>query len=464
MLKMMIGRAMGRRCARLWAMSLSLMALAWPAHIAAKAPEPPDFLLTMGAEAGAGVIAEDVFGELTLKLAAQKRLPSLLCDTGPCQTTLRIELIAPLRLRLRDDDPQDNELIRTQDWDQNADLLRILRTLRYGDSTTPVALALGATGPQSIGHGTLVFNYFNLISPDLYQLGLVARADQPWGGLKLMADDLLDPSLTVARASFYPATSLAIGATFMADWKAPTRLAEAPDGSLVVAPGQQPQIAQTSRAIWWGADLTWWTTLSPLIWSLYADLNWHTQRGQGAHLGSQIAAALGPLKWRLRAELTLSWGGYIPRYVGPLYELDRLQSAGFNAPIPLPRARLATTLNQSARPGFFADMELRIDPLEAALTIAASQQGQDATTSTIFAMLHLHPTQDLWLASTLAHQGSWDVFGSGRALWLNEARYNLTSWLYAHGRFNRLWRLHPEGRFEGIPEAFLGLGVDVALE
>lgn len=449
------------RALYLW---LLAAALAWPTSVAAKPPEPPDFLITLGAEASAGVIAEDLFSELSLKFAAQKRLPSLLCDQGPCQTTLRVELIAPLRLRLRDNNPQDNELIRTQDWDQSADLLRILRTLRYGDSTTPVSLALGATGPQSIGHGTLVFNYFNLISPDLYQLGLVARVDQPWGGLQIMADDLLDPSLTVARASLYPASSLALGATFMADWRAPTRLAEQPDGSLVVAPGQQPQIADTSRAIWWGADLTWWTTINPLIWSLYADLNWHTQIGQGAHFGSQLATDFGPLQWRLRAELTLSWGGYIPRYVGPLYELDRLQSVGFGSPIPLPRARLATTIDQRARPGVFADTELRIKPLSTALTLAASQQGKDAATSTLFATLHTRPTQDLWLASTLAHQGSWDLLSSGRALWLNEARYNLTSWLYAHGRYNRLWRLHPEGRFEGIPEAFLGLGVDVALE
>lgn len=433
---------------------------------AAPPAERPDLLINTSLELAPGIIAEDAFAELNLKFSLYKKLPSPWCILDRCDSPLRLELIAPLHLRLNDRPPKDNSVLRQQDWDQSADLLRILRLLSYGDSNTPVHLAIGALGPVSIGHGTLVFDYLNIISPDIYKLGLNARASTAYVSATVMLDELIDPSLSVARLQAYPLSSLGIGLSFLADWDSPTAL-DTTQGQdqLIVAPGQRPSVAQSARTIFWGADLTQWISKGPTAFSFYQDVNVHTRSGLGLHLGAQLALDLaGVVQWRQRAELILSWGGYIPRYVGPLYELERYQSVGYGSPIPLPRAKLAQRLEQSARPGFFTDTELRIPALNLFFNLAASQQGDDTSTANIYSALRAHPIDDLWLATTLAHQGGWNLLSSGRALWINEVRYNLTDWLYLQGRFNRLWRLHPEGRFEPITEAFLGAGLSLTLE
>ena len=422
-------------------------------------PEPPELRLSAGLEASGGVIAEDLYAQLALKMVASKALPALGADR---LTELRAELVLPLRLRVYDRPPLDpsGAVLRPEDWDESGDLLRVLRRVRYGDASTPVEVALGALAGEQLGHGTMLYGYYNVISPDYVKVGALARADLESLHVYAMVDDARQPSLSAARLAWPLTAQLTLGASAMADWRAPTALALAPDGSLVVGLGQRPQVWQTRRAFWLGADAAWWW--GPLM--LYADLNWHVQTGAGAHGGLALDLELGPVVTRARLELTLSFEGYIPRYVGPLYELERLQSLGYGLTRPLPRLRQAAQLKQQARPGWFGQLDAQVTPWRARLTLSGAQQGQDTSTAWLFGAVQANPTRALWLASTLAHHGGWAIRSSGRALWLNELRYDLGPWLYAHASYNRLWRLDAAGRFKAVPEAFVGFGASLAME
>src|SRR5690554_232776 len=190
-------------------------------------------LVMLSAEVGVGPIDEDVFLHLTPRLTFIRPLPALVCGSGDtCKSLFHAGLQVPLRLRLADRDPQQNSLLREEDWLELSDYLRIIRRLEYGTINDPLYLRLGELGGASLGNGTLIGGYYNVITTDHYRLGLRAHLDLEKYGVELLANNLASPNLLGLRAHLRPTTfiedvlrtldRLQLGASLVTDLRAPT--------------------------------------------------------------------------------------------------------------------------------------------------------------------------------------------------------------------------------------------------
>ena len=71
----------------------------------------------------------------------------------------------PLRLRIYDDDPEEasDSVFREEDWDEWTDYLKIIRFFRFGHKGDFIYVVVGDLPGATIGHGTIVNRYYNLI-------------------------------------------------------------------------------------------------------------------------------------------------------------------------------------------------------------------------------------------------------------------------------------------------------------
>src|SRR5690606_24695767 len=94
----------------------------------------------------------------------------------------RIAPRIPLRIRLIDDAPETDDVIRTEDWDEVSDWARLAGYVQYGRFGEPYVVRYGELDGVTIGHGSLVNRYYNTIDIDHYQGGVFASLDFGFGG------------------------------------------------------------------------------------------------------------------------------------------------------------------------------------------------------------------------------------------------------------------------------------------
>ncbi|NVJ27617.1 hypothetical protein HUW62_41030, partial [Myxococcus sp. AM011] len=95
--------------------------------------------------------------------------PTAVVDGGP---KFGLNLGAPVRLRLWGGG-EGASLVRKEDWDTLSDWGQVVRFLRLGNETSPVALWGGALDTYNLLSGHLVRHYSNRGNPDYHPAGAV---------------------------------------------------------------------------------------------------------------------------------------------------------------------------------------------------------------------------------------------------------------------------------------------------
>jgi hypothetical protein len=218
--------------------------------------------------------------------------------------------------------------------------LALIRMIRWGEPGDPFYLQYGQFYGETIGHGTVVDRYDNVLDPNNSKPGLAIGVDlKDYGTLELFTDNIAWPAteLLAGRIAVRPlgiagmgdwARKWAVGLTFADDRTAP----EAPlrescppvcTGAMAIAP------TLTRPAMVVGID-TDYRVLDTSVVALtpYVDLNDELAQVQswGLHIGVlgrfAIPVANAVRLWA-RLEYRLMQPGYIPDYFGPLYDVQR---------------------------------------------------------------------------------------------------------------------------------------------
>lgn len=189
---------------------------------------------------------------------------------------LALAIQGPLRIDL------DQGGLRERDWDEPADIGRVLRFVRYGEH-----LRVGRLTDVTLGNGTLVRRYHNGVDDDHHRLGALGAYAGDVLSLQAFADQVVGLPVFAARLGWSLHPALALGATFAADPVAPMTL----DGTVDDAANLG---GDTGFIPAYGVDVTW--SLRDDL-ALYADLNGIDGSHPGVHLGLRGTLRTG--KWRI---------------------------------------------------------------------------------------------------------------------------------------------------------------------
>ena len=286
----------------------------------------------------AGMLFEQLGGDYFITLDLYNTL-----SFGP----ISFGLWVPLRLRVIDNDPQNDGVFRKEDWDEISDFTRLLRfvEVNLGGKNWRFRGRFGALDGESLGHGTALAGYNNNIDRDHYQGGLALSTAIRYGGIELMLDNLIAPEIFGLRLHLRPASfftdnpwlnKLAVGFSLAMDAHAPTGIAWSdPDGdgryNAELDSKQNYRVVDHEVVAIYGIDLEYELIRSALIDLVpYVDLNFLSARGSGTglHVGFffniRLPVPLLHPTLLTRMEYRFVGAGYAPRYIDALYETQRL--------------------------------------------------------------------------------------------------------------------------------------------
>lgn len=298
-----------------------------------------------------GVLYEQIEGDHFITLDLYNTL-----SIGPVSFGLWV----PLRLRIIDNDPQNDGVFRKEDWDEFSDWLRIFRfvEVNLGGAHWRFRGRFGQLDGESIGHGTLLGGYYNVIDRANYQAGLALSGALKWGGIEFMLDNLVDPAIFGLRlharpASFFTTNKWAnkaiVGFSLVGDARAPT--AQIADATGKVTTDDAGNIKVNTTALTMvGFDIEYQLLQHRLIDLVpYMDLNFipDERTGVGFHLGFffnlRIPVPLLKPTLLTRFEFRAIGDGYAPRYVDSTYEAQRLSYNASNSSLIDPTSNLPLT-------------------------------------------------------------------------------------------------------------------------
>lgn len=201
---------------------------------------------------------------------------------------------------------------RERDWDEPSELVSLLRYVRYeryGDSSELIVVA-GKLGDVDLGHGTIFDGYESTLNLDHLHIGMQVRSDGERVRFDAVIDDIIAPRLIGARTVLLSGRHVSFGATAAADISSPSL-----DGPTFVP------FAVLDAAVEFTSKNDGETIRG------YVDFVSMPRIGSGAHIGVSGRARFGQdgnlFHVGARGELRLSSDGYIPGWIGPLYEVTR---------------------------------------------------------------------------------------------------------------------------------------------
>ncbi|MDJ0764768.1 MAG: hypothetical protein QNJ97_17440 [Myxococcota bacterium] len=246
----------------------------------------------------------------------------LLLEQGISWRFLNIRLSGPLRFRVLDRSPDDQGVLREQDWDEPSDFMKIPRsvTMRHEWDNAALDFRFGELSGVGIGHGTLVDAYFNSIDMDHYKGGAILRTEWLGNGLECLIENIITPKILVGRAFLAPlrwfsdqwwARRLEIGFTLGADIKAPYRVLNRSDAAIPVVAGDLSyRIIDTAAFV-----LMPYAALA----AMDGDMGFH------GGLSSRITLSKSQqLSLHLRGEYRRVTSDYHPAFFNPFYDYNRL--------------------------------------------------------------------------------------------------------------------------------------------
>lgn len=307
---------------------------------AARSNLPPN---TFGGEALFGKLGNDYFVTLALRLNFDRE------DWG-------IGFQLPLRLRLTKNDvsPAGDYfgVLRREDWDEWQKFLRVIRYVYIGraDKKGPFYVRIGELSGLTVGHGTIMYRYFNGIDLDRWHTGVNAAVNVGAFGGEAMVGDITDPYIAGLRFTVRPLElamgegwlwdKLVLGTSIIADTRAPLRLrtsrATATSTPTVAFDDKRHPIVESDKTLAiLGVDAGLEVVSTELLSiTPYIDLNKMTQvaNGWGLHLGVlwnfRLPVLIDTLTLDLRTEYRRVSGDYNAPYFNTTYEIERYQSLG----------------------------------------------------------------------------------------------------------------------------------------
>ena len=410
--------------------------------------------------AGFGAISEDYYVRIGLGAAFQF-------------DKIGFGVQVPLNLRVIDNAPEQGDVIRKEDWDEYSDFFKIIRYFQYGFPNEPYYVRVGELAGVSMGHGTVVSNYYNVVDVNHYKMGIRSTIDVGYGGGEVLVDHIAPPNIVGLRGFVRPFTffktekifkSVTTGLLFVGDFAAPTALKKDAAGTPVVE-NAGLVAASTEPVMVWGWDLDWevysndWISIVP-----YFDLMFLETDGAGTHLGTFLNFRL-PADIRIdtRWEWRFVSAGYQPTYFDSIYEIERWRFIR-DPKITDIRAGLAAT--NSDRHGFFGDIAFHVKTY---VTVGASYedyQGPDNANFT--ARLDLPYISIVKLSAFYTKRNFDDAEDLGsldNALLVALARFQVFGPLYVFGEYARQWHLIEDGggkgQYETVDNFGFGAGAEI---
>ncbi|GJQ20464.1 MAG: hypothetical protein HBSIN02_08190 [Bacteroidia bacterium] len=225
-----------------------------------------------------------------------------------------------------------NGKIRSEDFDEGYDYLRIIRYIRYGTKKEPLYARVGVLDYARLGHGTIVYNYRNSASYDERKFGMEFDLDFEKFGFESVYSDFGAAGLFGLRTYARPLkfTSLAdvpviggmeAGITYAADFH------EKADVTAPIGPSPRPlALAQDGGSLGiFGFDIGFPVLSMPMVNStLYTDFASISGYGSGLAVGIDLYfSGLGIVGIGAKYERRWTGDQYMPSYFDALYEKER---------------------------------------------------------------------------------------------------------------------------------------------
>ncbi len=246
-----------------------------------------------------------------------------------------------------------NQKVRTEDFDETYDYLRIIRYIRYGTKGDEIYVRVGALDYSRLGHGFILYNYKNSPSFDNRKIGTEVDLDFGKWGLETVYGDFVAASVLGMRGytrplQFTPAASipiigkLEVGATVASDIRSDSR-----DTGVVFGAVDTSALNAGSMSVI-GLDLG-----LPLFKVPVADATLYLDYAKILKYGSGFASGIdlnfsffGIVKAFTKYERRFGQTDqFIPAYFDAFYELERYQS------VPGNFQSKAKTLERTISPG-----------------------------------------------------------------------------------------------------------------
>jgi hypothetical protein len=447
-------------------------------------PTPPAGGATQGSsdltgKFSSGLLFQDIGEDFFVTLDLKNEI-----SIGP----LKLGVQVPISVRIADEDPQDDDILRTEDWDELADFARIVRflELNFGDETWGFRARIGALEGESIGHGTALAGYYNSVDRDHYQGGLALRAGFGLGGMELLVDNILAPEVIGGRIYLRPASmftdadwgkNLVFGVSYVTDTQAPVTLKNAsgsPQGSgqnvvfeALTDDKGNLQVAERDAVDIVGFDLEYTVMKNTLVDIVpYIDTNilLNNESGFGLHAGTfinlKIPGGFGPTMMT-RLEYRYVGEGYAPRYIDSLYEAHRLMFTPATA-TTAPQTKLAWLRDGGL--GSHGWMGELFFDFAGWVKIGGTYEDYEGPNNSALTLNLVMPQWDSLQAGALyTHRGFdslEDAFNMDGALFLAFLKSQVWGPVYATASYSRSWALDDTGNYLSQDDWNIGLGLD----
>ncbi|MFT7621886.1 MAG: hypothetical protein ACI9WU_001051 [Myxococcota bacterium] len=431
---------------------------------------------------GVGMIDEDVFLTINVGTALKWR-------------KLGVGIQVPLRLRISDNDPKADGVFREEDWDEPSDWTRVLRYVSWGQPNDPIYARLGVLAGTTLGHGTIVDRYYNVIDADHYQTGVQVHLDFDVAGGQTFLDNLLDPEIWAIRGYVRPfrlfegmskvLDGIYVGTTLAIDALAPNRIeTEQNQNQTPVVDSKRNIVTKPTSVFLWGLDIGW--ALNPYEWwaaTPYMDVNvLGSTGGAGFHLGMlhTFDIAEGVVRLGTRIEYRAMDGDYAPSYINSWYEVERfsyLRRCDVNSFChDVPKHRALKDIDEAGlddtRHGWHASMDITILNTITLSMLAEDYEGSN--NANMMLRLLLPYIAGFKFSAYYAKRnfgGVEEMFDLDRGLLVSELKYKFWGPMFAYAQYAREWKVNEDrdgngnrtdefGRYETIDTFDIGVGVE----
>ena len=389
----------------------------------------------------------------------------------------RIAPRLPLRLRLVDDDPETDAIIREEDWDEPSDWARVLGFIQYGALGDALIMRYGELTGVSLGHGSIVNRYFNTIDIDHYQGGIYFYGDLGLIGGEAILNDVFGPEVLVGRVFMrpldfadglpLPLRGLKVGVTVGADFAAPVAVDVGDDG-LFATPENEPIVLADRALPMFGIDLE-----VPVVSNAhldvvpYIDLASLEMESFGVHVGSMFNVRFTTkASMRLRVEYRFVGEDHVPGYVSPFYEIERYSWLGGDPKLGQVDDFYADEGLGASHHGFHIETDLKIaNVLNWTFIFTSNGRERHNDVLSRLRLPNLGPVRLTLFFARLGFEGLDDLFAADRTLGGVSVRVAFGSF-FVRGRILYEWRLANEDGTTGYQTMLnwdLGAGVIINL-
>jgi hypothetical protein len=292
------------------------------------------------------------------------------------------------------------------------------------------------------------------------------------GGFELLVDNVAQPDIWGFRPYVRPWAfvdpdsfwaNLAFGLTLAGDISAPRAL-ELDATGLYVFDDEENFVVAEEEGTWvLGVDAELQVFTNDLVSiTPYTDVNFHLGQGSGFHLGNLANFTFTDwFQLNTRIEFRALGEGYEPTYFDRLYEVERFL---FRALDPTeqrrPKLEVLELAPPESRVGWYGEGTFAF--IEKILITFGYEDYQGDDNSAVFARLSLPQLGPVRLGVYFVNQlfdGISEMFDLDNALFVSEARVNVSGPFYVLAQYARRWAAQEDGTYEPVDDWGVGFGV-----